>query len=158
MGDSSASSPAEKLSPRQRQCLRLAYDRQTSKEIAAALGLSVGTVNTYITEAIGILQARNRRHAAELLHAAEDENLPPDKVQLHSEGVSVSPALPPVIGASSGDWRRLFPIRSKGAIGNDLGIFLRLCWPVLGGVIIAIGFGMLAVGMRVLSDICRVLR
>lgn len=149
---------ASRLSPRQKQCLRLTYERRTSKEIAATLGLSVGTVNTYITEAVGVLQARNRRDAAELLHACEAAASAPDIVKLQSEGV---PPLRPSaagIGASSGDWRRLLPVRSKGAIGNDLGIFTRIFWSILGGVILATGFGMLAVGMRVLSDLLRALR
>src|SRR3546814_16567075 len=42
----------ERLSPRQRECLRRIYLRSTSKEIATALDLGPGTVDTYITEAI----------------------------------------------------------------------------------------------------------
>ncbi len=145
-----------KLSPRQKQCLRLAFERKTSKEIAAELVLGVGTVNTYITEAISVLNARNRRHAAELLHTYEVTSRTPEKVQLQSEGVPEGPRHPPG-GEGSDGWRRFLPVRQKGAIGNDLGIFARLSWPILGGVIIATGFGMLAVGMRVLSDIFRFL-
>ena len=62
----------KRLSPRQRECLRRVYLRSTSKEIATALDLGPGTVDTYITGAISTLKARNRRHAAELLHAYEE--------------------------------------------------------------------------------------
>ena len=55
------------LSPRQRDCLRLVWERQaTSKEIAAELGISASTVNGYIAEAIETLGARDRREAAAL--------------------------------------------------------------------------------------------
>ena len=63
--------PVERLSPRQRECLRLAYQRRTTKEIARELGIRPGTVATYCSEAIAILGADNRRHAAELLHGLE---------------------------------------------------------------------------------------
>jgi DNA-binding CsgD family transcriptional regulator len=60
-------SQAAKLSPRQRECLRLVRERQaTSKEIAAALGISKGTVDNYIREAVDLLGARDRREAAEI--------------------------------------------------------------------------------------------
>lgn len=155
MTEDTGALPASRLSPRQKQCLRLAYERQTSKEIAQALGLSAGTVNTYITEAVAVLQARNRRHAAELLHAYEGGAATPEKVQSHIHGVPTASALPAPAEAGSGGLRRMLPVRPKGADGNDLGIFVRLSWPFIGGVILAIGFGMLAIGMRVLSDFFR---
>ncbi|CAA9580705.1 MAG: Two-component transcriptional response regulator, LuxR family [uncultured Truepera sp.] len=54
------------LSERERVCLRLAGQGQTSPEIAAELGLSVGTVRNYLSEAIGKLGAGNRVEAARL--------------------------------------------------------------------------------------------
>ena len=54
------------LSERERVCLRLAGQGQTSPEIAAELGLSVGTVRNYLSEAIGKLGAGNRIEAARL--------------------------------------------------------------------------------------------
>jgi two-component system response regulator DesR len=47
-------------------CLRLAGQGRTSSEIAALLGLSVGTVRNYLSEAIGKLGAGNRTQAARL--------------------------------------------------------------------------------------------
>ncbi|MEH3046176.1 helix-turn-helix domain-containing protein [Sphingomonas adhaesiva] len=148
----------QRLTPRQQECLRLTYERKTSKEIASTLGLSVGTVNTYISEAISVLGARNRRHAAELLHASEPPQATPDKVELHSEGVPATPAATAVEPQGSGDWRRLLPIRAKGATGNDLSVTLRILWIFVLPVLAAIAFGMLAVGTRVLSDFLNLLR
>ncbi|TCP66296.1 sigma factor-like helix-turn-helix DNA-binding protein [Sphingomonas sp. PP-CE-1G-424] len=55
------------LSPRQRDCLQLVWERQaTSKEIAAELGISKSTVDGYIAEAVEALGARDRRAAAAL--------------------------------------------------------------------------------------------
>ncbi len=54
------------LSERERVCLRLAGQGRTSPEIAAELGLSVGTVRNYLSEAIGKLGAGNRVEAARL--------------------------------------------------------------------------------------------
>jgi DNA-binding CsgD family transcriptional regulator len=57
----------ETLSPRQRDCLQLVWERQaTSKEIAAELGISKSTVDGYIAEAVEALGARDRRAAAAL--------------------------------------------------------------------------------------------
>lgn len=54
------------LSERERVCLRLAGQGRTSPEIAQKLGLSVGTVRNYLSEAIGKLGAGNRVEAARL--------------------------------------------------------------------------------------------
>lgn len=54
------------LSERERVCLRLAGQGQTSPEIARALGLSVGTVRNYLSDAISKLGANNRIEAARL--------------------------------------------------------------------------------------------
>jgi DNA-binding CsgD family transcriptional regulator len=56
------------LSPRQRDCLRLVWSRRaTSKEIAAELGISKSTVDKYCAEAVELLGARDRRHAAAIV-------------------------------------------------------------------------------------------
>lgn len=54
------------LSDRERVCLRLAGQGRTGPEIAAELGLSVGTVRNYLSEAIGKLGVGNRVEAARL--------------------------------------------------------------------------------------------
>ena len=152
-----------RLSPRQKQCLRLTYQRRVTKEIAAELGLGVGTVNTYCTDAIAILGARNRRDAAEMLHAFEQAGTgapaAPGRVQLHSGGVPQHGTTGPSLPAETAiDWRSLLPLRRKGAPHNDLGLLLRLAWIPLLALAFAIGFGMLAIGLDVLSNVFRALR
>lgn len=156
----SVDDPFRRLTPRHKQCLRLTYERRVTKEIAAELDLSVGTVNTYCTEAIALLGARNRREAAEMLHAYENGRDPaPLKVELHSEGVpSHAETAPTLASEMAADWRSLLPLRRKGSPDNDLGILLRLAWIPLLALAFAIGFGMLAIGLGVLSDIIRQFR
>ena len=59
------------LSPRQAECLRRVRALQSTDEIARDLDISAGTVNGYVREAVAILGARDRRHAA-LLFAEMD--------------------------------------------------------------------------------------
>ncbi|HJU64208.1 MAG TPA: response regulator transcription factor [Gemmatimonadaceae bacterium] len=54
------------LTERERQVLRMASDGETSAEIAAALGLSEGTVRNYLSDAISKLGAGNRIEAARI--------------------------------------------------------------------------------------------
>lgn len=155
----SGDDPFRRLTPRHKQCLRLTYERRVTKEIAAELDLSVGTVNTYCTEAIALLGARNRREAAEMLHAYEQGDPTPLKIEPHSEGVpSHSETAAALASEPATDWRSLLPLRRKGSPDNDLGILLRLAWIPLLALVFAIGFGMLAIGLGVLSDIIRQFR
>lgn len=55
------------LSERQKTCLRLVARGMSSKEIAKETGLSPRSVDTYITDAIALLGATNRRDAARAL-------------------------------------------------------------------------------------------
>jgi hypothetical protein len=50
-------------------------------------------------------------------------------------------------------WRKLLPIRTEGSTSNDLGIVARLLWIPLLALLFAIGFGMLATAVRVVSDL-----
>lgn len=59
-------SEADPLNERERQVLRLAGEGRSAGEIAAALGLSQGTVRNYLSEAIGKLGVGNRIEAARL--------------------------------------------------------------------------------------------
>lgn len=150
-----SSLPVPRLSPRQAECLRLVYRRKSTKEIAAELNLAVGTVNTYLTEATQLLGARNRRDASEIF-AAMEAAAGPDKVQPHYEGVSPDaqplPDTPPV---STTQWRRLLPLRMEGVAGNELDLVTRLAWILALAIAVAIGFGMLSVGLRVFTDLVR---
>jgi DNA-binding CsgD family transcriptional regulator len=117
----------ERLSPRHRDCLRLVYERSTSKEIAGQLGIGPGTVDGYLAEAIAILGARNRREAAAMLHAHEGLSgpckLPPQfagVVQAPESGaVGLSAALPSASPPAT-TWRHNHLICSKGVPCNGL--------------------------------------
>ena len=144
----------ERLSPRQRECLRLVFARKRTKEIADALGLSVGTVSTYCTEAIRILGARDRIDAAEQLVEYETQT-GPSKLEPPSEGVGEAP--PPTAtlhpGTTAPWWRGVGRNRLEGAPHNDLGFFARLiCIPLI-ALVCALAFGMVASSVRVASDL-----
>lgn len=161
--DGTASQPtsAMRLTPRQRECLGYVYQRLTSKEIAGLTGLAVGTVDTYITEAVTALGARNRRHAAELLHSGQPADIEaPRKLEPEETGVESAPSQPlaPEGRTEMQHWAAWLPFRFQGALGNDLGPIARLVAIVVIAVALAIGFGMLAVGMRTLSDLLAVAR
>lgn len=63
---SEAWSEEDPLTDRERQVLRLAADGQSGAEIAAALGLSEGTVRNYLSGAVGKLGGRNKVDAARI--------------------------------------------------------------------------------------------
>ncbi|MEU7904130.1 helix-turn-helix transcriptional regulator [Actinoplanes sp. NPDC049118] len=54
------------LSPRQRDCVRLAAAGLEQRHIADRLGLKFGTVRIHLTDARKLLGARNTAHAAAL--------------------------------------------------------------------------------------------
>jgi DNA-binding CsgD family transcriptional regulator len=83
------------LSPRQAECLRRVRALQSTDQIARDLGISTGTVNGYIREAVVTLAARDRRHAALIF---EDlERMQPDNGLLHPQSGNASefPSEPP---------------------------------------------------------------
>lgn len=143
---------ALRLSPRHRECLWHVFHLRTSKEIAIALGIGVGTVDSYIAEAVAILGAPNRRRAAELLYGGRDGTTP-GKIEGETPGVAASLDDPPLPdpGMQVGEWQVLLPFRYKGAQRNDLGPIHRLFWFILIVLAGAASFGMLAVGLEVLS-------
>ncbi|MFT4054922.1 MAG: helix-turn-helix transcriptional regulator [Novosphingobium sp.] len=147
---------AERLSPRHRECLRLVYRRYTSKEIAAELGIGVGTVNSYIKEAVAMLGARNRRHAAEMLFGDEDREgnaQTPYKIEADSSGVASGAQFAPQFAPSlqPPGLFELLPSISKGIPRNELAPARRVFWILQLGSAVAIGFGMLVVGLDVIS-------
>ena len=79
-------SPFDQLSPRQRDCLRLVAELKDSQQIGYELGISPRTADSYLREAVTLLGARNRRHAASLLRANEAAQAP-EKSPGHFLGV-----------------------------------------------------------------------
>jgi DNA-binding CsgD family transcriptional regulator len=80
-GVASLSNVLSELDENQKLCLRLVAEGYTSKQIAQQTHLSAGTVDQYIFRANAILGAADRREAARLLLAAE-QNAPLKRSQL----------------------------------------------------------------------------
>ncbi|HEX8215305.1 MAG TPA: helix-turn-helix transcriptional regulator [Allosphingosinicella sp.] len=90
------SDPIAQLSPRQRDCLRLVAELKDSQQIGYELGISPRTVDGYLADAVRLLGAHNRRHAAGLLRdydaSAPPEYTPPEKLRAHFPRLEPGPA------------------------------------------------------------------
>lgn len=87
------SDPFAQLSPRQHECLRLVAELKDSQQIGYELGISPRTVDGYLGEAVKLLGAHNRRHAAGLLRdheaaAGTPEKLPTQNLRLEPDGAA----------------------------------------------------------------------
>lgn len=174
------SSRFDRLTKRHRECLRGVRRLQGSKEIADGLGIEKSTVDSYLTEAVKVLGARNRRDAALQLEEYERDfavvgairpvAASPDKMGGDSVRLVDAPAPLPsadlpgewVAGRSGGEAERpnqagstgfRLPFRRKGQAGNDLSVGDRLIWIQVITVGIAIGFGMLMTGLQILTGL-----
>lgn len=77
----------EKLTDRQKDCLRLVGQGFTSKEIGRALDLSPSTVDNHVNSAVQVMRASNRGAAARALAAHEvRQNLPRQPQDLENRG------------------------------------------------------------------------
>ncbi|WP_394662327.1 helix-turn-helix transcriptional regulator [uncultured Sphingomonas sp.] len=165
------------LTRRHRECLRGVKALKGSKEIAIELGLGKSTVDSYLAEAVRLLGARNRREAAMALadHEAlgngqateEKEQVTPNKIILDSTGlVSEPPAMAPpmapdgsTVGGAVQDGhvhaspRLSLPVRRRGQTRNDMTATERLLWVPTIAIALAIGFGMLATGLDVMTRV-----
>ena len=165
----------DRLTKRHRECLRGVRALQGSKEIADSLGIEKSTVDSYLTEAVRLLGAKNRRHAALMLgeHDAATAPTPavatPDK--MGGDSARLVPTAPPlpltvepdewVVGqpdtGSAGNEPRpsgfRMPFRRKGQADSDLSIGDRLIWIQAIAVGSAIAFGMLAMGLQVVTTL-----
>lgn len=108
----------DRLTERQKACLRLVGQGYTSKEIGRRLGISPATVDNHVRAALEILQVESRAEAARLLLAREAgqplTSQPPDLAD--AANVSALPSisdLPPRLG-----WKRWVP--PLGGTRNDL--------------------------------------
>lgn len=63
----------ERLTERQKECLRLVGQGYTSKEISRQLGISPATVDNHVRAALDTLQVESRAEAARLLTAHQPD-------------------------------------------------------------------------------------
>jgi DNA-binding CsgD family transcriptional regulator len=96
--DSRSTPPSlERLTPRERECLRLVAQHLSSKEIARRLGLSQHTVDGHLHEARRKLGVPTRRDAVRILLESEGGESPPP-----NWGGQSAAQVPSAHGASSG--------------------------------------------------------
>jgi DNA-binding CsgD family transcriptional regulator len=76
-GEVTDTAPFHRLTRRHRECLRGVRELKGSKEIADELGIEKSTVDKYLTEAVKVIGARNRRDAALRLAAHEEATATP---------------------------------------------------------------------------------
>lgn len=106
----------ERLTKRQKACLRLVGQGYTSKEIGRQIGISPVTVDNYVRDALSILQVATRAEAARMLLSATDQSLIGQPQAL--AGPAFSPQKPIPAGSPHG-WRDLlFP--PLGGTRNNL--------------------------------------
>lgn len=165
------------LTRRHRECLRGVKALKGSKEIAADLGLGKSTVDTYLAEAVRLLGARNRRDAAlalaefEVGEGRQDTPIAEEstrhKIISDSAGLvfEADPVPVPVepdgstVGGAVQDGhvhaspRLPLPFRRLGQRRNDMTIVERLLWVPTIAIALAIGFGMLVIGLDVLTRV-----
>lgn len=165
-----------RLSKRHCDVLRGVAALKKTKQIAADLGIAPGTVDGYIAEAVRVLGATDRGDAARMLARHErdrPETVPLDTPPGESGGqspwvVAPVPTMPgsgqpvaepdaasPMEARSmrSSSLAGLLPIRRPGQRSNDLPIVARLLWIPAIAVMLAVGFGMLASGLKVFADL-----
>jgi DNA-binding CsgD family transcriptional regulator len=118
------------LAERHRRVLRLYAQRYRLKEIARELSLSENSVNTYLTEAVQILQVGGRRAAADTLARHEG----PSQLSRYPFSAPDTPVDPAPDEASQtagdplGDQNIRLPLRSRSGTPNSLPVHLRLLW------------------------------
>ncbi|KTT67086.1 helix-turn-helix domain-containing protein [Sphingomonas sanguinis] len=125
----------DKLSERQRECLRLVFQHRKSAEIAALLGLSARYVDNLLIEAKNIVDVSSRAEAAVLFAAYES-------------GVESShPVINPATQASI--WPLPMPVPNSTSPVNHLTWRQVLAWVWI--IAIAAPVGMMTTAMAVLA-------
>lgn len=103
-----------RLTPTQRQCLRMVARLMTSKEIALELGIASDTVDKHLKAAIAILGARNRQQAARMF-ADYEQAQPPQQLGTQSPELVPRPSSGIANALSAGD-----AVKQNGAGQTEL--------------------------------------
>jgi DNA-binding CsgD family transcriptional regulator len=169
----------ERLTDKQRACLRLVYAHMSSKEIAPRLGVEPGTVDQYVKAAMRILGVSERRAAARML--AEHEAIPAQPLVYQPLDLD-APAETLMFGASTEERRETafseamreeravfqvlpttapdripLPLPIRGGKPSDLSKVKRLGWILILILLIALTFGFFVTGFEALSRLGRTL-
>jgi DNA-binding CsgD family transcriptional regulator len=165
----------ERLTDKQRECLRLVYRHMQTKEIARALELSPDGVTQRLRGAMRTLGVESRREAARIL--AEAEGLTPYPPHVHPPRDIVPPGEPETMAAPTDGVlhdseledrgvrepqaaftvlpppgpRLQVPLPWRGSRPSDLSWLRRLGWIIGIMFVIALVFGMFLAGLESLS-------
>lgn len=165
----------EKLTEGQRVCLRLVYDRLTSKDIARELGISPHTVDQRLRQAIELLGVQSRVDAARAL-AAFENNTTYQSLIYQPPHIAAGAGPAPVVPSDTGDrWRdtamvgeeqapylafatsqpRSFipPLPVRRGDRNDLTPLQRLGWTIAITVMTALSAGVFLTGIEALGKL-----
>jgi DNA-binding CsgD family transcriptional regulator len=159
----------ERLTPRERECLRLVARGYGTKGIALQLNLSTAHVAKVIHSANRKLQVSSRMDAARLL--AEHEGGEVFVVGGIANPLPEPPPAPPIPAANEEgrqpavlrEERSAFgtgdptvdlgqPFRKRGGKHNDLTTWQRAVWIAVAAAVGLLGIGVLAAGLAALSD------
>lgn len=127
-----------RLTPQERECLKLVAEQRSSKEIAHVLGISKASVDTYCNRARAKLGVSSRREAARIVRALEAERTAQPSAPAPVEAEERAPS-------KSGRWR-LPPVAALGPLQRVGAILLGAC-------VFALAFGVLASGLASLDDV-----
>lgn len=163
----------DRLTDKQRECLRLVYAHKETKEIARILGLSPDGVNQRIKTAMNTLGVSRRRDAAQIVAEAEGLGTYPPLVHAPMD-IAAAPE-PAMIGApTEGGWQSgssagamreeqaaywpepssrgpALPLPIGRTRPDDLGLLGRLAWIAAITIGIALAFGALIAGVEGLT-------
>lgn len=126
-----------RLTPQERECLRLVAQQRSSKEIASELGISKASVDTYCNRARAKLGVASRRDAAQLVLFQDTASAAPAVAAQQPSPSSEAVARPVLL---------LPPVASLGPV-------TRLAIIVGGAVLLVLAFGALVSGLQSLDNV-----
>ena len=174
----------ERLTDKQRECLRMVYRHMETKEIARELGLSPDGVTQRIRTAMKTLGVDRRRDAARILAEAEGLAATPYPRQVYMPRDIASAPDPAMLGPSIEGERQYgaltvgamreeqaafeavpslgsrgfqLPLPIRGGRPNDLNSWHRLGWILAVMLMIAFMFGVFLAGLEALSRLGRLI-